>query len=61
MGRGPYITRSIVISAAVGEAYTVVPKDIVVYSRDELEHWRGSINHLLARTFREGKVLYERS
>ena len=42
-------------------SHFVVPKDIVVYSRDELERWRGSINHLLARTLREGKVLYERS
>ena len=41
-------------------SHFVVPKDIVVYSRDEVQRWRGSINHLLARTFREGKVLYER-
>ena len=38
----------------------VVPKDIVVYSRNEVLRWRGSVNHILARAFREGKVLYER-
>jgi len=38
-----------------------VPKDILVYSKDELEYWRTSLNHVLARALREGKVLYERS
>ena len=38
----------------------VVPKDILVYSRDEVEHWRGSPNHVLACALREGAVLYER-
>lgn len=37
------------------------PKDILVYSRDDVEHWRDSLNHVLARALREGKVLYERS
>ncbi len=37
-----------------------VPKDILVYSLDEVERWRGSLNHVLARALREGKVLYER-
>ena len=27
-----------------------VPKDILVYSRDEADHWRGLRNHVLART-----------
>ena len=38
-----------------------VPKDILVYSRDEVEYWRNSISNVLARALREGKVLYERS
>ena len=38
-----------------------VPKDILVYSRDEVDYWRDSLNHVLARALREGKVLYERS
>ena len=37
-----------------------VPKDILVYSLDETERWRGSLNHVLARALREGRVLYER-
>ena len=37
-----------------------VAKDILIYSRDEVERWRGSLNHVLARALREGKVLYER-
>lgn len=37
-----------------------VPKDILVYSRDEVEYWRDSINNVLARALREGKILYER-
>lgn len=38
-----------------------VPKDILVYSLDEVDHWRGSRNHVLARALREGRVLHERS
>jgi len=37
-----------------------VPVDILLYSRDEVEEWRDSINHVIARALREGKVLYER-
>ena len=37
-----------------------VPKDILVYSRDEVAYWRNSLNNVLARALREGKVLYER-
>ncbi len=37
-----------------------VPKDILVYSRDEVDYWRDSLNHVLARALREGRVLYER-
>jgi len=34
------------------------PMDILVFSRDEVEHWRGSLNHVIARALREGRVLY---
>ncbi len=37
-----------------------VPKDILVYSREKVDYWRNSLNHVLARALREGKVLYER-
>jgi predicted nucleotidyltransferase len=35
-------------------------KDILVYSRDEVVYWRSSLNNVVARALREGKVLYER-
>lgn len=38
-----------------------VPADILAYSLDDVEYWRDSLNHVLARALREGKVLYERS
>ena len=37
-----------------------VPTDILVYSREDVTYWRDSLNHVLARALREGKVLYER-
>lgn len=37
-----------------------VSKDILVFSRYEVDYWRDSLNHVLARALREGKVLYER-
>lgn len=38
-----------------------IPKDILVYSRDEFEKWEGSVNHVVAHAVREGRLLYERS
>ena len=37
-----------------------VSKDILVYSHEDAEYWRDSLNHVLARALREGRVLYER-
>lgn len=37
-----------------------VPSDVLVYGLDEVEYWRDSINHVLARALREGVVLYTR-
>ena len=37
-----------------------VPKDILVFSLEDVEYWRDSLNNVLARALREGKVLYER-
>ena len=37
-----------------------VATDILVYSLDEVEYWRDSLNNVLARALREGRVLYER-
>lgn len=37
-----------------------VPKDILLYSQAEVEFWRNSLNNVLARALREGRVLYAR-
>lgn len=37
------------------------PVDILVFSRKEIEEWSTTINHIIARATREGKVIYERS
>lgn len=42
-------------------AFFDTPTDLLVYSRDEVEYWRDSLNHVLARALREGHLLYERS
>ena len=36
-----------------------IPKDILLYSRDEFAKWRNSLNHVVSRCYREGKLLYE--
>ena len=38
-----------------------VAKDILVYSTDEVERWRNSINHVVSHALREGRELYVRS
>lgn len=38
-----------------------VPKDILIYTDDEVRRWASSRNHVIARALREGKVLYERA
>jgi uncharacterized protein len=35
-----------------------LPIDILLYSMDEVDRWKNSINHVIARALREGKVLY---
>ena len=37
-----------------------VATDVLVYSRDDVDYWRDSLNHVLARALREGRLLYER-
>ena len=37
-----------------------VPKDILVYGADEFARWRSSVNHIIGRCMREGRLLYER-
>jgi predicted nucleotidyltransferase len=35
-----------------------VPKDILIFSRQEVERWQNSRNHVIARALREGIVVY---
>ncbi len=37
-----------------------VPTDILVFDREEVKTLRDSLNHVVARALREGKVLYAR-
>jgi predicted nucleotidyltransferase len=37
-----------------------MPKDILVYTPDEVDYWRDAKNHVIARALREGRLLYER-
>jgi predicted nucleotidyltransferase len=36
------------------------PIDILIYTEDEVAAWRDSVNHVIARSLREGRTLYER-
>jgi len=38
-----------------------ISQDILVFTPDEVEEWRQTKNHVIARALREGKVLYERA
>ena len=37
-----------------------VAKDVLVYSIDEVERWRNSVNHVVFHALREGRDLYVR-
>jgi uncharacterized protein len=37
-----------------------IPKDILIYTPDEVARWRNSLNHIIPTALREGTVLYER-
>ena len=41
-------------------AHFPIPQDILVFAPEEVERWRHTKNHVIARARREGKVLYER-
>ena len=38
-----------------------IPKDILVFSEDEVSYWKDSLNHIIPACLKEGIVLYERS
>lgn len=37
-----------------------IPKDILVFSEEEVAYWADSLNHVIAQCLREGRVLYAR-
>lgn len=37
------------------------PVDVLLFDASELQRWRQTTNHVIARALREGVVLYERS
>ena len=41
-------------------AHFPISQDILIFTPEELDEWRHSINHVIARALREGKILYER-
>ncbi len=41
-------------------AHFGVPQDILVYTPREIALWKDSINHIVHKALKEGKVLYER-
>ena len=41
-------------------AHFPVAQDILVFTSEEVERWRDTRNHVVARALREGEVLYER-
>jgi uncharacterized protein len=41
-------------------AHFPISQDLLIFSPEELEEWRQSTNHVIARALREGKTLYER-
>lgn len=38
-----------------------IPVDLLLYSQQEFDTWKNSINHVIARANREGKIVYERN
>lgn len=42
-------------------AHFPVSQDILVVTPQEVEEWRHTINHVIARALREGTVVYERA
>jgi predicted nucleotidyltransferase len=37
-----------------------VSKDLLLYSREGFEKWKTSLNHVVGRAYREGRLLHER-
>lgn len=37
-----------------------VPIDVLLFTPEEMEKWKDATNHIIARSVKEGKVLYDR-
>ncbi|MBF0139300.1 MAG: nucleotidyltransferase domain-containing protein [Magnetococcales bacterium] len=37
------------------------PMDILVYTPEEVNHWMGTVNHIITNALQSGKVLHERT
>lgn len=37
-----------------------ISKDILIYDLNEYYDWKNSINHIIGKSLRDGKILYER-
>ena len=38
-----------------------ISKDLLLYTPEEVETWRGARNHVIAQAMREGRIVYERA
>jgi hypothetical protein len=38
-----------------------ISKDLLLYTPEEVETWRGTRNHVIAQALREGRIVYERA
>ncbi len=38
-----------------------VPIDVLIFTPEEVDKWKDSTNHIIARSRREGKVVYDRA
>jgi predicted nucleotidyltransferase len=38
-----------------------IAKDLLLFRPAEFEYWRDSLNHIVGRSLRDGRLLYERS
>lgn len=38
-----------------------ISKDLLLYTPEEVETWRGARNHVIAQALREGRIVYERA
>jgi len=38
----------------------LVPIDVLLVTPEEVEKWKDSVNHIIARSLREGRIVYER-